>query len=246
MPKVSEAHLEARRRHILDAAFACFARKGFHPTTMHDICAEAGVSAGALYRYFSSKEEMIAASCQLSQDHNLARLRESIDGVDTRQMVRRLADAFLSQFDGPEARVANRAALQLWAEMAVNPDVRQLMSDNLARITAGLANVVRAAQARGDWNPDLDPEAVARVMIAIHDGFVQQKAFDPAIDTASYVKAAVAIFNDTLWNPGALSRAASAAEPNAEPDAQRGKPRDAGGRGSAPKHVPRGRAPATS
>ena len=38
MPKVTEAHLEARREQILDAAAECFARKGFHRSTMHDIC----------------------------------------------------------------------------------------------------------------------------------------------------------------------------------------------------------------
>ena len=48
MPKVTEAHLEARRQQVLDPAFACFARQGFHQTTMDDICREAGLSAGAL------------------------------------------------------------------------------------------------------------------------------------------------------------------------------------------------------
>ena len=60
MPKLKPSTQAARREHILDAAERCFARAGFHRTTMQDICKEAQVSAGALYVYFASKEELIA------------------------------------------------------------------------------------------------------------------------------------------------------------------------------------------
>ena len=61
MPKVTEAHLEARRSQILDAAWTCFARKGYHQATMQDICQESGLSPGAIYRYFESKEAILKA-----------------------------------------------------------------------------------------------------------------------------------------------------------------------------------------
>ena len=61
MPKVSEAHLAARRQQILDAALACFDRDGFHGASMQDIFEESGMSAGAVYRYFSSKEDIVEA-----------------------------------------------------------------------------------------------------------------------------------------------------------------------------------------
>src|SRR5262245_65834051 len=60
MPKLKPEVQTARREHILDAAERCFARAGFHRTTMHDICKQAGVSPGALYVYFDSKEALIA------------------------------------------------------------------------------------------------------------------------------------------------------------------------------------------
>src|ERR1700704_4475925 len=49
-----------RRDEILEAAGRCFVRSGFHQTSMQEICAEAGMSAGNLYRYFPSKEAIIA------------------------------------------------------------------------------------------------------------------------------------------------------------------------------------------
>src|SRR5262245_48052330 len=61
MPRVSDDHLERRRQQILDAARRCFIRKGFHLTSMQDVFAESGLSAGAVYRYFKSKNEIIHA-----------------------------------------------------------------------------------------------------------------------------------------------------------------------------------------
>src|SRR5258707_10345356 len=50
-----------RRVQILDAALVCFAQRGFHQTSMHDISAEAGISVGLIYRYFANKEAVISA-----------------------------------------------------------------------------------------------------------------------------------------------------------------------------------------
>src|SRR5262249_59255610 len=58
VPRVSEAHLAARRQQILDAARACFLRNGFHATSIQDVIAEGGLSVGAVYRYFKSKNDI--------------------------------------------------------------------------------------------------------------------------------------------------------------------------------------------
>jgi TetR/AcrR family transcriptional regulator, repressor for uid operon len=64
MPKLKPETQTARREHILNAAQLCFARAGFHRTTMHDICREASVSPGAIYVYFDGKEALIAGLCE--------------------------------------------------------------------------------------------------------------------------------------------------------------------------------------
>jgi len=61
MPKVSQTYLDSRRAEILDAALECFSREGFHRTTMQDIVEQSGLSPGAIYNYFASKEEIIEA-----------------------------------------------------------------------------------------------------------------------------------------------------------------------------------------
>ncbi len=61
MPKIAEETRAARREQIIAAAVACFARAGYHATTMADVAAQAGVSKGTPYLYFESKEALFLA-----------------------------------------------------------------------------------------------------------------------------------------------------------------------------------------
>ncbi len=61
MPKISDERKLERSQQILDAARRCFIDKGFHRASMSDVIRESGLSAGAVYSYYSSKEELIAA-----------------------------------------------------------------------------------------------------------------------------------------------------------------------------------------
>src|SRR5439155_27220533 len=113
MPRVSEAHLAARRQQILDAALTCFRRNGFHTTSMHDVIAEAGLSVGAVYRYFRSKNEIIAAIVDGYAREVGATLSAVAAGRD-----RHLADAMRKALDliaaniGPDGVI--RLAVRVW------------------------------------------------------------------------------------------------------------------------------------
>ena len=129
MPKVTQAHLEARRQQILDAAFGCFARQGFHQTTMQDICREAELSPGAVYRYFDSKEAIIAASCgQCLQE--LATVFEAATQHDgTLKVLDEVVDVFFGRLDQPEADLGQcQMHIQLWGETLRSPQVKEFVS----------------------------------------------------------------------------------------------------------------------
>src|SRR3954467_11919747 len=72
MPKLSNEQTAQRRSRILDAAERCFSRDGFHGSTMQAICKEAGISAGALYLYFASKEALIEGLTSRDRDQIVA------------------------------------------------------------------------------------------------------------------------------------------------------------------------------
>jgi AcrR family transcriptional regulator len=169
MPKVSEAHLEARRRQILDAAAKCFAREGFHRTSMQDIVRESGISAGLVYRYFTGKDDVIAAIVDEWHDQ-----RESIKDVETYLK-------YLRSVGEPDQASRNRLGVQVWAEALRNPSILEL----------SLRNVDDPRKAAAGLLSDLpDPDAMARVLIAIYQGLVLQTAWDETVDNEAFVRAA--------------------------------------------------------
>ena len=197
MPKVSEQYLADRRQQILEAAIACFARNGFHQTTMQDVYTECGLSPGAVYNYFKSKDDMVVAACFDSQEQNIALLEDLKAEQDTRTALQRLIATILSQVDIPGAREGIGMNLELWAEALHNPRVRALMAPE--RVLKPLIEIIARSQQLGEINPELDPEAVARVIVATINGLIPQLAFDDLTDVGKYGTAVIAILTGRYW-----------------------------------------------
>src|SRR5687768_10493304 len=94
MPKVTEAYTAARRQQIIDAAYRCFARKGFHQTTMRDIYQETKLSPGAVYHYFDSKDAIIQASFEFDYERSLDLFDAAIASDDPLKALKDLCDFF--------------------------------------------------------------------------------------------------------------------------------------------------------
>jgi AcrR family transcriptional regulator len=191
VPKVSDAHLAARRRQILDAAAACFARDGFHRTSMQDIVRESGISAGLVYRYFAGKDDVIAAI--VTEWHEQRQVFSS-GTVDER------AAAYLDYLravGSPAAEPALRLGVQIWAEAVRNPRIRDLSRRNVddprAAVAAALAGVPLA--------PGVSPDAFARVLIAVYQGLALQTTWDETIDNEAYVSTVAAVLRAVV-DPG--------------------------------------------
>lgn len=191
MPRVSEAHLEARRRQILSAACSCFARKGFHKATVHDICDEAGLSPGAVYRYFEGKEEIIEAMVERDAAQNARFAEEVMAGEDMFRMLERLADFHLGRLENSEGLAVE---VELWAEATHNPRIRELLRRDFYDHRRLLEGIIRRAQERGEIDGRLDPEAVARVMISFFEGLLIQFFLDQDdVDVRKYVEVVTAM-----------------------------------------------------
>src|SRR3712207_9276432 len=78
MPRVTDEHRRARREQILDAATATFAAQGFQATGMAEVIAASGLSAGAVYRYFTSKDQLIEAIVDRGLDEAAGRLERQL------------------------------------------------------------------------------------------------------------------------------------------------------------------------
>lgn len=200
MPKVTEAHLETRRQQVLDAAFACFAQQGFHQTSIHDICQEAGLSPGAVYRYFSSKEQIIEACCEVCEQANLNVIDAAARTDDTLQILDELAQGAFGELEDSDVYPALCLNIQWWSEALRNAQLRDsLRSSGIDLWKGALAQIISRAQEKREINPTLDPDAVARVLLSAWQGLVLQKALDPSVDVGRYVEAVKAMYSGSFW-----------------------------------------------
>lgn len=185
MARVSQEHLDARRRQIMDGAALCFARNGFHATSMQDVLKEVGLSAGAVYRYFSGKDELITAIVSEVLDW----IRDTFESA-ARQSPPPTPDVLvgwtLTEVLGRGAGQGEesyfpRLIVQVWAETLRNEELAALMKGGFAKVRAAWVKIVEGYQAAGMMRADIPAEHVARTMIAAAQGFVaQQTLFDAA------------------------------------------------------------------
>ncbi|CCK31728.1 TetR family transcriptional regulator [Streptomyces davaonensis JCM 4913] len=186
MARVSQEHLDARRRQILEGAARCFARNGFHATSMQDVLKEVDLSAGAVYRYFSGKDELISAIVK----GVLAELVTVFEEV-TRQSPPPPLDELVGEVLGRAMRIWGsltiddapafpRLMMQVWAETARDPDLSGVMDEVYGVVSVAWTRVFEGYQDAGMMRADIPAEHVARTMVAAVQGFIaQQSLFGP-------------------------------------------------------------------
>lgn len=193
MPRVAESYLQSRRRQITDAAIRCFARDGFHAATMQDIVAETGLSAGAIYRYFRSKEDLVAAIAAEHHATEANALAAAAEEQDIGAALRLVARASLGRLADADEQRWRRVTVQVWAEALRDDRVMRIVRDGLDEPVAILAELIRRGQRDGSVSPDIDPLGAARVCAAIFQGLVLQQAWDPELDVDAYIGAVLAL-----------------------------------------------------
>ncbi|MGW4823728.1 TetR/AcrR family transcriptional regulator [Streptomyces sp. NPDC004227] len=175
MPQVTPEYLAQRRASILAAARRCFATRGFHTTSMPDICAEVGMSAGGVYRYFDGKDAIIRELAETAMAPVLRALREAADAAPApgpAEVIDLIHRTLLT--DGASTSTAP-FMLQVWAEVVHNSGLRESQRYH----TAELLDILSAFARR--W-ADLDEESArsaARALIAMSLGtFLMQNVIE--------------------------------------------------------------------
>src|SRR5437762_10510074 len=134
-----------RREQIMQAAMACFAKRGFHQTSMHDISAEAGISVGLIYRYFENKEAVISAMA----DRHKSEINEVFDRArQAPNLLEALEILFTAHCCENEPRVVSAFVVDLYAEASRNPQVADL-------VRFFFSSRRRHTSYIGDWSSDV-------------------------------------------------------------------------------------------
>jgi len=165
-----------RRSQILEAALVCFAKRGFHQTSMHDISGEAGISVGLIYRYFENKEAVISAMADrhkkeinemLERAHQAPSLLESLEILFTAHCCE----------DAPQ--VVSAFVVDLYAEASRNPHVADLTRDVLETAMDGVRNLIARAPEAQNAAHGLTPNELAELIFAVARGMLMLDVLRP-------------------------------------------------------------------
>ncbi|HEV7317775.1 MAG TPA: TetR/AcrR family transcriptional regulator [Ensifer sp.] len=176
MRKVDPEKHAAKRRLILDAAIACFSRKGFHGTSTAEICAEAGMSPGNLFHYFPTKHTIIAAIVEEERQETAEIFRKLNEEADLLAALLGFMDTVLDLAGDPAYA---SLALEIAAESMRDERIGILAATNDAELKASLAALLREAAGRNQVDPAIDAEGAARWIAAVIDGIFSRVAVDP-------------------------------------------------------------------
>jgi AcrR family transcriptional regulator len=198
MPKISQAHRDARRQQILDAALRCFSRDGFHNTTTADIVRESGVSQGTLYLYFATKDDIVVA---LADDRHQG--EAFLNALAQREQDPVLGLLLLIDQHGKGLRDRHRLELrrvgvQGWGEALRNPRIRQSVVEGTSMVREAIAGLIERGKRTGQIRAAVDPDAVARTLIATFHGLVLQVAWGEEIDLSACGKVIGNMIRETL------------------------------------------------
>lgn len=202
MPIVSDQHRQARREQILLAAMACVAEEGFHKTTMAHVIAASGLSAGAVYGYFRSKQDLILAIA----DQALGYLDLALDDVLSMEPVpspvdvtRHLTSMIVLRAESAPVDLT-RVVVAAWAEAVRDETVRVAVAERIAQLRKRYAGLIQAQQAAGMIDPGADPEQVAKSLFGVMPGFVLQRLVTRDVTAEGYADGYAAL-RPAAWHP---------------------------------------------
>jgi TetR/AcrR family transcriptional regulator, repressor for uid operon len=175
-----------RKNRILDAAERCFVRHGFHRSTMQDVAAECAMSPGNLYRYFPSKDAIVAGLAERDRERfndDFAQLVKAPDPAAT----------FVQ-----EPRSKTIMMQEIWAEACRNPRMAEICAAMDRNVEACMTEFVALIRAR-DGKPGIgEPPEVAKLIIAIADGLFRRRATDASFEAASSFKLALPVISEMI------------------------------------------------
>jgi AcrR family transcriptional regulator len=196
MPKLTPETQKARRERILDAAERCFANAGFHRCTMQEICKEAGISPGALYVYFASKEELIAGIVERDRNKLASKLAELTEAPDLLSALAKLGEHYTVE-EPHYKRVLN---IEIGCEATRNAAVGETFRSVDEFCRQNFEHVFERARQDGKIAPQDDSRTLSEVLSLIGDGLFWRRAVDPNFDAQKILPVLVRLVS-TLLNP---------------------------------------------
>ncbi len=161
-----------RHEQILQAAMVCFAKCGFHQTSMHDISERAGISVGLIYRYFENKEAVISAMADGHKEelqHTLERARQAPTLLDAMETL------FTAHCSDSAPQVEAAFVIDLFAEAGRNPTIAALVRDVSNTALQGVTELIERSPEATTMTNGLSARELAEMIFAINDGMLMRE-----------------------------------------------------------------------
>jgi TetR/AcrR family transcriptional repressor of uid operon len=171
-----------RRVQILDAALVCFAKRGFHQASMHDISAEAGISVGLIYRYFENKDAVISAMADRHKKEIHEVLKRAQQASTLLESLEILFTAHCCE-DAPQ--VVSAFVVDLYAEASRNQRVADLVRDVLQTAMSGVTDLIARSPEAESAAHGLKPHELAELIFAVSRGMLMRDVLQPQEMTAA-------------------------------------------------------------
>src|SRR5689334_4194142 len=180
-PQIDSSNSD-RRSQILEAALVCFAKRGFHQTSMHDISSEAGISVGLIYRYFENKEAVISAMA----DRHKKEIGEVLERArQAPTLLESLEILFTAHCCEDAPQVVSAFVVDLYAEASRNPQVADLVRDVLDTAMDGVTDLIARSPEGQNAPQGQSPRELAELIFAVARGMLMLDILQPPEMTAA-------------------------------------------------------------
>ncbi len=195
MPSPLKDNGQDRRTQILDAAILCFAERGFHVASMHDISAQAGISVGLIYRYFENKEAVIAAMAERhkGQIHDL--LEQAAQAPTLLESLEILFTAHCCE----EPKLQSAFVVDLYAEASRNAKIAELVLDVVDTAMSGVTDLIARSPEAQAAGSGLAPHEISELIFAVARGMLMRDVLQPVEMTAAERRSRQLAVAKRLW-----------------------------------------------
>ncbi|MHC4534194.1 MAG: TetR/AcrR family transcriptional regulator [Planctomycetota bacterium] len=198
-PKMPQEHRDFRRQQILNAAWECFAEKGYQETTIRIIAERMNLSTGIIYSYFKGKDELLEAIHACSID-NKKKVAEKIRQKDTaRDAINELFNQFFNSYSMKELKKGVQADIRFWSEAVKRRNFRKLFISQYNYMQKIITQSVQEGAKSGEFKPEFDLQGYVSFISALFLGLEVQLALIGKTATQSYFEDIRKILLSNVW-----------------------------------------------
>jgi AcrR family transcriptional regulator len=169
MPRISDEVKAQRKDTILEAALECFSTKGYYASTVDDIVRYCGLSKGAVYNYFKSKEEIFLSLLEKRSNEFMSKLKEELGAIASPLEKLQHWIRMDLPYDENKKKFMH-VHIESWLYAADAPHVKEVLKDRFDANFQLTEEIIREGQEIGEIRSDLNTRAAASMFWSLHDG----------------------------------------------------------------------------